>query len=276
MKVILILVAILGLTLAQREDSLNVVDVMGLIPTAYRELQTYVISAVANAKHNSSDAIYDFHREIYEAKNTFLRSAINIESATLYHLNNQPSQLDAGCLNLLRSSTDVNLQVSGVGFTNCIVDIDARLNAEIQQIYSALNVNESAYVQFSLYDAFAGRNIFQNPQDISDQLYLKLAQLQQIPTELVAQLSTLVSDFRLRLDVARSSYRQCLTVNNQVLQTANDLILIQLQQICKGSLVPAQTLTTPALTTSQLPTTQVPEDTPNGPPSAGQDEVMGV
>ncbi|XP_062551264.1 uncharacterized protein LOC134216382 [Armigeres subalbatus] len=271
MKVILILTAIVGLASTQREDSLNVVDVMSLLPTAYRDLQTFVISAVADAKHNSSDAIYDFHREVYLAKDTFLRSAVNMEVNTLYQLNNQPLQVDAGCLTLLRGSADLNLQVSGVGFTNCIVEVDSRLNEEIQQVYDQLQVNESSYVQFSLYDAFVGRNIFQNPQDITDQLYLKLAQLQQTPTELVAQLNSLVSDFRLRLDVARSTYRQCLTVNNQVLQTANDLILIQLQQICRGSLVSTPTLTTPALTT-----TQVPQDSPAGPPTVQVDEFNSI
>lgn len=270
MKVVLIFAAIIGLALAQRDESLKVVEVMALLPDAYRELQKYVVSVVADAKHNSSDAIYDFHREVYVAKDTFLRAAIILESNTLFHLNNQPLQVDAGCLSLLRSSADLNLQVSGVGFTNCIVDVDARLNAEVQQIYNQLQLNESAYVQYSLYDAFAGRNIFQNPQDISDQLYMKLSQLQQIPTELVAQLGSVITDFRARLEVVRATYRQCLTVNNQVLQTAADLILIQLQQVCKGSLVP--NLTTPALTTTDT----VPpfEEGPTGPPSVQQDEYV--
>lgn len=263
MRVILIFFAVLGITSAQREESLSVVETMALLPAAYRELQNFVVSVVSNAKHNSSDAIYEFHNEVYLAKDTFIRSAINLEINTMNHLNNQVVQVDAGCLNLLRSSVDLNLQVSGVGFTNCIVDVDARLNAEVQQIYNQLQLNESAYVQFSLYDAFVGRNIFKNPQDIKDQLYLKLAQLQQTPTELVAQLSALVSDFRMRLDVVRATYRQCLTVNNQVLQTAADLILIQLQQVCKGALVPPS-LTTPALTTTVEP--------PSEPPSVQPDE----
>lgn len=273
MKVALVFVAIFGLASAQRDDSLKVVETMALLPEAYRELQKFVVSAVADAKHNSSDVIYEFHREVYLAKDTFLRSAISLEMNTLYHLNNQPLQVDASCLSLLRSSADLNLQVSGVGFTNCILDVDARLNAEIQQVFNQLQLNESAYIQFSLYDAFAGRNIFQNPQDINDQLYLKLAQLQQTPTELVTQLSALVTDFRTRLEVARATYRQCLTVNNQVFQTAVDLILIQLQQICKGSLVASPTLpTTPALTT--IITTPPFEVVPTEPPTVQQDEYV--
>nr|XP_019550533.1 uncharacterized protein LOC109420625 [Aedes albopictus] len=273
MKVVLAFVAVLGLASAQRENSLQVVETMALLPEAYRELQRYVVSAVADAKHNSSDAIYEFHREVYLAKDTFLRSAITLETNTLYHLNNQPLEVDSGCLNLLRGSADLNLQVSGVGFTNCILDVDARLNAEIRNVYDQFQANESSYVQFSLYDAFAGRNIFQNPQDINDQLYIKLAQLQQLPTELVAQLSALVTDFRARLEVARSTYRQCLTVNNQVFQTAVDLILIQLQQVCKGSLVASPTLpTTPALTTAF--TVQPTDAVPTMPPMVQPDEYV--
>lgn len=269
MKAILVLVAVLGITSAQRDESLSVVETMALLPAAYRELQNFVVSVVSNAKHNSSDAIYEFHNEVYLAKDSFIRSAINLEMATLTHLNNQGAQVDNSCLNLLRSSVDLNLQVSGVGFTNCIVDVDARLNSEIQQIFEQLQFNETAYIQFSLYDAFVGRNIFQNPKEIQEQLYQKLAQLQQTPTELVTQLSALVNDFRLRLDVVRAAYRQCLTVNNQVFQTAVDLILIQLQQVCKGALVPP-TLTTPALTTTL--TTPGDDATPAGPPSVQPDE----
>lgn len=269
MKVILAFVAVLGLALAQREDSLKVVEVMSLLPSAYRDLQKYVVSAVADAKYNSSDAVYEFHSEVYLAKDTFLRSAINLELNTLFQLNNQPLQVDAGCLSLLRSSADLNLQVSGVGFTNCIVDVDARLNAEVQQVYNQLQLNESAYVQLSLYDAFVGRNVFQNPQDISDQLLLKLDQLKQEPTELVTELSALVTDFKARLDVVRATYRQCLTVNNQVLQTAVDLILIQLQQVCKGSLVTPTLPTTPPLTTTEtVPPFEV---VPTEPPSVQED-----
>lgn len=238
MKSVVLFFAILGLTAAQRELSLSVIEGLRQVQPAYRNLQNFVINAVASAKLNSSDVIFDFHNEILMAKDSFVRSAISHEGNTLNHINGQSPDLDESCLNLLRGSVEVNVNLAGVSFSNCISTVDARLNFEIDQIYKELEVNETAYVNFSLYDVFRGQNIFMNPQAIIVLLQAKLAQLQNTPSGLVSELALLIDNFSARLDVARGNYRQCLTVNDQLLQTAINTILIQLQQICQGSLVP--------------------------------------
>ncbi|XP_058819019.1 uncharacterized protein LOC131681933 [Topomyia yanbarensis] len=239
MKPIVVLISILSLTVAQREDSLKVIDTLRQLQPAYRDLQNFVVSAVANAKLNSTGAIYDFHSEIFEAKDNFLRSAITLETNALRHINGQTSDIDGNCLAFLRNSIEVNLNIAGVSFTNCINAVDARLNAEIDQIYDGLQFNESSYTNASIYKVFRGQNIFVNPQGIVELLQGQLTQLQQTPTSLVAELGSLIDGFRVRLDVIRGNYRQCLTVNDQLLQTTINTVLIQLQQICLGALVPA-------------------------------------
>lgn len=265
MKVILVICAILGLTAAQREDSLNVVSTLRQVQPAYRDLQNFVVAVVSNAKINSSDVIFAFHEEVSLAKESFLRSAIGQESGALYQINGQNQNLDESCLSLLRSSVQVNINLAGVSFSNCITAVDGRLNAEISQIYQELELNEGSFVNISIYDVFRGQNIFMNPQAITELLQEKLAQLQQSPTGLVTELSELVDGFRSRLDIVRTNYRQCLTANDQLLQTAVNTVLVQLQQICQGALIPEATTTevptTPELTTPELTTTEVPPET---------------
>lgn len=265
MKVILVICAILGLTAAQREDSLNVVSTLRQVQPAYRDLQNFVVAVVSNAKINSSDVIFAFHEEVSSAKESFLRSAIGQESGALYQINGQNQNLDASCLSLLRSSVEVNIHLAGVSFSNCITAVDGRLNAEISQIYQELELNEGSFVNISIYDVFRGQNIFMNPQAITELLQEKLAQLQQSPTGLVTELSQLVDGFQSRLDIVRTNYRQCLTANDQLLQTAVNTVLVQLQQICQGALIPEATTTevptTPELTTPELTTTEVPPET---------------
>lgn len=265
MKVILVICAILGLTAAQREDSLNVVSTLRQVQPAYRDLQNFVVAVVSNAKINSSDVIFAFHEEVSLAKESFLRSAIGQESGALYQINGQNQNLDASCLSLLRSSVQVNINLAGVSFSNCITAVDGRLNAEISQIYQELELNEGSFVNISIYDVFRGQNIFMNPQAITELLQEKLAQLQQSPTGLVTELSQLVDGFQSRLDIVRTNYRQCLTANDQLLQTAVNTVLVQLQQICQGALIPEATTTevptTPELTTPELTTTEVPPET---------------
>lgn len=265
MKVILVICAILGLTAAQREDSLNVVSTLRQVQPAYRDLQNFVVAVVSNAKINSSDVIFAFHEEVSLAKESFLRSAIGQESGALYQINGQNQNLDESCLSLLRSSVQVNINLAGVSFSNCITAVDGRLNDEISQIYQELELNEGSFVNISIYDVFRGQNIFMNPQAITELLQEKLAQLQQSPTGLVTELSQLVDGFRSRLDIVRTNYRQCLTANDQLLQTAVNTVLVQLQQICQGALIPEATTTevptTPELTTPELTTTEVPPET---------------
>lgn len=265
MKVILVICAILGLTAAQREDSLNVVSTLRQVQPAYRDLQNFVVAVVSNAKINSSDVIFAFHEEVSSAKESFLRSAIGQESGALYQINGQNQNLDESCLSLLRSSVQVNINLAGVSFSNCITAVDGRLNAEISQIYQELELNEGSFVNISIYDVFRGQNIFMNPQAITELLQEKLAQLQQSPTGLVTELSQLVDGFQSRLDIVRTNYRQCLTANDQLLQTAVNTVLVQLQQICQGALIPEATTTevptTPELTTPELTTTEVPPET---------------
>ncbi|XP_055593184.1 uncharacterized protein LOC129744592 [Uranotaenia lowii] len=233
---ILVLVAVFGFAAAQREQSLAVIEALRRVQPVYRDLQNFVVNAVSSAKLNSSQAVFDFHGNIFAAKDTFLRAAISKETATLFQINGQVASTQPACLNLLRESVTVNMNLAGVSFTNCILAVDARLGTEINQIYSELQINETAYIDFSIYDVFQQQNIFINPDVIIELLQSKLGQLQ-APLGLIRELSDLIDSFRSRLEVVRVNYNQCLTTNDNLLQTAISTILIQLQQICLGSLI---------------------------------------
>ncbi|XP_055637355.1 uncharacterized protein LOC129776015 [Toxorhynchites rutilus septentrionalis] len=272
MKSFVIFVAILGFTAAQRDTSLAVIDSLREVQPAYRDLQNFVINAVSSAKVNSTQAIFDFHSDIFLAKDSFLRSAINLEQNTLHHVNGQNPEADSSCLGFLRSSVEVNLNLAGVSFTNCINTVDASLNTEIRLIYAELEKNESSFIDISIYDVFRSQNIFVDPQTIVDRLQEKLVQLEQTPNGLVAELSLLIEGFRTRLEAIRVKYRQCLTLNDQLLQTAYNTVLIQLQQICQGHLV----TTTVAPPTDETTVYETPDSTggPAEPPSVEPDESL--
>ncbi|XP_049278754.1 uncharacterized protein LOC125761567 [Anopheles funestus] len=242
---------VLSVTLAQRETSLRVIDALRELHPAYRELRDVVVNAVAGAKLNSSEVVYKFNVDIASRKESFMQTAIKAEANVLRQVNGQSISVDTSCLGFLRQSVDVNMNLAGVSFTNCLNNVDASLSTEITRVYNELQVNETSFVNLSVYDVFRGQNVFVNPQTIVDRLVEKLSSLQQAPAELTEQLSQLVDAFEGRLGDVRAAYTSCLTMNDQLLQTTLNTVLQQLQQICLGALLPAASTAEPTEATEE-------------------------
>uniref|UniRef100_A0A4Y0BPF4 Protein TsetseEP domain-containing protein n=1 Tax=Anopheles funestus TaxID=62324 RepID=A0A4Y0BPF4_ANOFN len=252
---------VLSVTLAQRETSLRVIDALRELHPAYRELRDVVVNAVAGAKLNSSEVVYKFNVDIASRKESFMQTAIKAEANVLRQVNGQSISVDTSCLGFLRQSVDVNMNLAGVSFTNCLNNVDASLSTEITRVYNELQVNETSFVNLSVYDVFRGQNVFVNPQTIVDRLVEKLSSLQQAPAELTEQLSQLVDAFEGRLGDVRAAYTSCLTMNDQLLQTTLNTVLQQLQQICLGALLPAASTAEPTEATEEpAPTETAPTE----------------
>uniref|UniRef100_A0A182MTU3 Protein TsetseEP domain-containing protein n=1 Tax=Anopheles culicifacies TaxID=139723 RepID=A0A182MTU3_9DIPT len=236
---------VLSVTLAQRETSLRVIDALRELHPAYKELRDVVVNAVAGAKLNSSEVVYKFNVDIASRKESFMQTAIKAEANVLRQVNGQSISVDTSCLGFLRQSVDVNMNLAGVSFTNCLNNVDASLSTEITRVYNELQVNETSFVNLSVYDVFRGQNVFVNPQSIVDRLVEKLSSLQQAPVELTEELSLLVDAFEGRLGDVRAAYISCLTMNDQLLQNTLNTALLQLQQICLGTLLPAASTAEP-------------------------------
>ncbi|XP_035781755.1 uncharacterized protein LOC118461013 [Anopheles albimanus] len=260
---VVLLLAVLGVTLAQRETSLRVIEALREVHPAYRELRNYVVNAVAGAKLNSSEVVFKFNVDIAERKESFLQSAIKAETGVLRQVNGQSPEVETTCLSFLRQSVDVNMNLAGVSFTNCLNNVDAALSEEVVRIYSELQVNETSYINLSVYDVFRGQNVFVNPQTIVDRLLEKLSALQQAPVELSLELAELVEAFEARLGDVRAAYAGCLSLNDKLLEQTLNTVLVQLQQICLGVLLPADSTDQPTETepVETEPTETVPVET---------------
>ncbi|XP_050078217.1 uncharacterized protein LOC126565120 [Anopheles maculipalpis] len=237
--VVALFLGVLSITQAQRETSLRVIDALRELHPAYKELRDVVVNAVAGAKLNSSEVVYKFNVDIAARKESFMQTAIKSEAGVLRQVNGQSVSVDTSCLGFLRQSVDVNMNLAGVSFTNCLNNVDASLSSEIIRVYNELQVNETSFVNLSVYDVFRGQNVFVNPQTIVDRLVEKLSSVQQAPAELTQELAQLVDAFEGRLGDVRAAYTSCLTMNDQLLQNTLQTVLQQLQQICLGALLPA-------------------------------------
>lgn len=241
----------ISVSLAQRETSLRVIDALRDLHPSYRDLRNVVVNAVAGAKLNSSEVVFRFQTTVAERKELFMKTAISSEAAVLRQVNSQPNTVETSCLGFLRQSVDVNMNLAGVSFTNCLNTVDGSLEAELTRIYAELAVNETSYINLSVYDAFRGQNVFVNPQTIVDRLVEKLSAVQQAPVELAQELAVLVDAFETRLGDVQVAYTNCLTMNDQLLQTTLNTVLLQLQQICLGTLVPASSTSEPTVETTE-------------------------
>lgn len=265
----------LSVSLAQRETSLRVIDALRDLHPSYRDLRNLVVNAVAGAKLNSSEVVYRFQVEVAARKESFLKSAISAEAGVLRQVNAQSVAVDTSCLGFLRQSVDVNMNLAGVSFTNCLNTVDGSLATELTRIYAELAVNETSYVNLSVYDVFRGQNVFVNPQTIVDRLVEKLSAVQQAPIELAQELAQLVDAFEGRLGNVQAAYSNCLTMNDQLLQTTLSTVLVQLQQICLGTLVPAASTSEPTEPTEpeQEPEQEVTETTVDSEPTEPEPAV---
>uniref|UniRef100_A0A182QV91 Protein TsetseEP domain-containing protein n=1 Tax=Anopheles farauti TaxID=69004 RepID=A0A182QV91_9DIPT len=257
-----LLLGVVNVSQAQRETSLKVVDALRDLHPAYQQLRDLVVNAVAGAKINSSEVIYNFNMEIASRKESFLQTAIQSEANVLRQVNGQAVTVDTSCLGFLRQSVDVNMNLAGVSFSNCLNNVDASLSSEVARIYTELQVNETSFVNLSVYDVFRGQNVFVNPQTIVDRLVERFSSLQQAPVELVGELTELVDAFAARLGGVQAAYSSCLSINDQLLQNTLSTALQQLQQICLGTLLPASSTSDPTEPTeeaSESTSAQTPE-----------------
>lgn len=218
---------------AARDESLKVVTSLRALQPAYRDLNVFVVDAVANSKRSVSDIIFEFHTQVADSKEQYLRSAIQNESKILQRIQSS-SASDEGCLSMLRGKVDLDVLLAGIKFSTCIVEIDDKLNEQITKVYDELDENSGSPTKNSIYQAFRGLNIFQDPQAIDKKLQEKLRELQLLPTELTEELKGYVKDFRSQLVPIVAEYKGCLEDNDELLSQAFGIISKQLAVLCEG------------------------------------------
>lgn len=218
---------------AARDESLKVVTSLRALQPAYRDLNVFVVDAVANSKRSVSDIIFEFHTQVADSKEQYLRSAIQNETKILQKIGSS-SMSDESCLSLLRTKVDLDVLLAGIKFSTCIVEIDDQLNEQIAKVYGELDGSSGSPTKNSIYQAFRGLNIFQDPQAIDIKLQEKLEELKKLPTELTDTFQGYVKDFRSQLVPIVAKYKGCLKANDDLLSEAFGITSKQLSVLCEG------------------------------------------
>uniref|UniRef100_A0A182IZ49 Protein TsetseEP domain-containing protein n=1 Tax=Anopheles atroparvus TaxID=41427 RepID=A0A182IZ49_ANOAO len=247
-KVVLsfLLVGTFGVAMGQREPAIEVMNALRELQPRYREIQDFVINRLTEARLNSSQVIYTFHSEIIDSKDKFVRSAIAEEQGVLTILDRQLESVDRTCLGFVRSTVDMNINLVGVSYTNCITRVDDSLAGIVAEFYRTIQQDESQYTGGGLFDVFRGENIFHAPSTLVEKLNKRLEELGQNPTYIASELFDLITEFEEELHTVKDVYDGCLGSGTQLLLATLDLARTQIVQVCQGQLEAVETPTTEA------------------------------
>lgn len=148
-----------NIALAAREDSLQI------FPQLKRSKK--VISGFA-------DFLVSVQGEVLLSEESYIQRSINNESMILNQLTAADVQASGPeCLNFIRTSTNLLVNLAGIAYTNCFNDVDARMFEELSKI-PELGLTREAYDQFSMLGIFRGENIFIDPVKIRDKLSARM------------------------------------------------------------------------------------------------------
>lgn len=220
----------------QRENSLLVIETMREIQPLYKQLQDYVVNQLSEAKLNSSNLVYQLHSDVIETKESFVLAAIDEERQVHEIIAYQPSSVNPMCLELIRMSSDVNVNIAGISFTNCMVQVDNSFNGTLGRFYDLLQGGETLHSVSALFDVFEGENIFQNPEGIIEKLNIRMEELMKDPEFIASELLDHVEEFEKELDELKEHYKVCLDDGVKLLLVALDLARTQVVQVCFGQL----------------------------------------
>uniref|UniRef100_A0A182W7K9 Protein TsetseEP domain-containing protein n=1 Tax=Anopheles minimus TaxID=112268 RepID=A0A182W7K9_9DIPT len=245
--VFVLLVASFGLVLGQRDPSIEVMNVLKELQPRYREIQDFVINRLTEARLNSSQVIFNFHTAVITTKDQYVRSTIDEEQSVLTILDRQPESVDRTCLGFVRNSVDMNVNLIGVSYTNCIVRVDDTLADIVQEFYRTIQQDETQYTGSGLFGTFRGENIFHAPESLMQKLNEKLEQLRENPTYIATELFDMIVEFEEGLKEVKTGYDGCLESGMELLRNALAIARTQVEQVCLGELEEPTTSTTVAV-----------------------------
>ncbi|KFB49642.1 AGAP007744-PA-like protein [Anopheles sinensis] len=238
MKAVALVLLLAGVALAQRPDSVAVVNKLVEVHPLFKQIQDYVINTITDARLSSSEKIYDFHKDVILTKSTFLGTSIKQEQDLLIQVNGQPAHIDNQCLSFIRQSAEVNMNLAGVSYTNCLTQAGDSLLSTVQQFYAQLDVDERKYVGVGLFDEFRGENVFYDPRHIIERLENRVFRMNEYPTHIGSELLDTVAGFGNLLDSIRMTYVSCMTMGEQMLKSSLQMAQLQLEVVCNGLYVP--------------------------------------
>ncbi|XP_052898342.1 uncharacterized protein LOC128305090 [Anopheles moucheti] len=222
---------------AGRLASMAIVERLKEIEPKHAEIKYRIINFVYSAKYNLVEKSDDFYKQVFNAKQGSLDTSIALEDEILYQLDHQSETVDRSCLRFLKTIVENNMNVAGVGYTNCINDVEQSIDKELKNAQKLLEVDESEIFYQSLLDVFKGENIIAGPDAILAKLQNKAAEIDAFASDYMSGIFTIVEQFASKLWNLRNGYQTCLAANESILKVTYDASVSQLTNICLGSIV---------------------------------------
>uniref|UniRef100_A0A182IK37 Uncharacterized protein n=1 Tax=Anopheles atroparvus TaxID=41427 RepID=A0A182IK37_ANOAO len=222
---------------AGRLASIQVVQRLKDIEPKYAEIQRLIINFVYAAKYNLVQRKDEFYQQLFVTKEGSLVGSIALENELLFQLDNQLESVDRECLGMLRAIVDNNMNVAGVGYTNCANSVQDGLDRELQRTHKLLELAGLDIFYQRLLDAFEGENIFAGPERILAKLNSKSDEIDAVGIDYLSGFFDIVETFSSALWRLRNAYKMCLKTNESILNLTFEASQSQLTNICVGTLL---------------------------------------
>uniref|UniRef100_A0A182NTB5 Uncharacterized protein n=1 Tax=Anopheles dirus TaxID=7168 RepID=A0A182NTB5_9DIPT len=222
---------------AGRLASMQVVQRLKDIETKHAQIIHRIVNFVYSAKSDVVQKTDEFYRQVFAAKEGSLDSSVALEDELLYQFGHQSASVDGGCLSLLKTIVDNNMNVAGVGFTNCITNVEKGIDHELGQAQRMLDIDESEIFHQRLLDVFDGENIIVGPEAILGKLQEKANEIDTFTDDYMTEIYIALERFSSKLWDLRNGYQGCLVENEAILKMTYDASMRQLTSICLGSIV---------------------------------------
>ncbi|XP_065074580.1 uncharacterized protein LOC135698504 [Ochlerotatus camptorhynchus] len=239
MKRLIFILALFGATLAQssRQSATDVIRKFKEVAPKYLEILEAGETELEQLRVERSDMVAKFHDDIIIIKESYVVDAIKKEISMHQQITGQPFSVDVTCLKFVNTTLDMNMDLAGAGFTNCINNVDEAFNGMVAKYLNAIGVQETMLNELRLLDVFRGDNVFYTPQNIIDKLDSKLADLKFNPESMNEDLKKAKETFKNDLEKIRSDYVGCMTQGEQLLSDGITLLNMQLTFSCLGKLI---------------------------------------
>ncbi|XP_055597583.1 uncharacterized protein LOC129747401 [Uranotaenia lowii] len=238
--IIFLLATSVSITFANRSDTNDAAERLKDAQTEYDNFRAHIQDEVEKAKLASNQGLVDFLNVVVEIKELFLQQAIWAEEEVLYQIDSQtlfPAiEINYKCLDFSRVLTENNMDVAGVEFSNCILDVDDQVKVEMEQVLNEMQ-QDGEVAELNVLGAMNRTNIITHPDQVLQNIERNLAVLKTLDTRIINELNVSINTFTARLGLIGKAYRACLMENDNILKAAFDNIRSQLVQICKGRLI---------------------------------------
>uniref|UniRef100_U5EDD7 Putative secreted protein n=1 Tax=Corethrella appendiculata TaxID=1370023 RepID=U5EDD7_9DIPT len=195
------------------------------------------VSQAIQAKVNASKYLTEFHTKFFSTHEQFVNSTIDEKTKVEYQLGSQAPEVDQECLVYVRERLNMDFNLCGVGYQNCLNTADDSLDRTIAKLYLELDNSNISLALDSLLGSFRSENIFVTHEKILNNLREKEHQWSHPENQPDFGFEVFVEEFKQDLNAILSAYRECSNNYYKLALSQFDVSITYLLETCKGSIV---------------------------------------